>query len=120
MLIEFSDATIFNWLENQTENSFNEVPFGVVKMNHKGEVTFYNKHESEITGVEPSTTIGKVFFTQVAPCTNNFMVAEKYKQDELDEELDYLFTYVTTPTKVRLRLLKSAQFAHQYMLVRKY
>ena len=120
MLINFSEKDIINYLENQDENGFNDLPFGLVKMNQANEVVFYNKHESEITGVDPSTAIGKVFFTQIAPCTNNFMVAEKYKQVELDEELDYLFTYVTTPTKVRLRLLKSAQFAHQYMLVRKY
>ncbi len=48
------------------------------------------------------------------------MVAEKFKLAELDEELDYLFTYATTPTKVRLRLLKSAAHAHQYMIVLKY
>ena len=48
------------------------------------------------------------------------MVAEKYKLAELDEELDYLFTYVTSPIKVRLRLLKSSAHTHQYLIAQKY
>ncbi len=115
-----STPEILGWLESQDPTAYDELSFGIVKMNFDGQVVFYNKQESLITGIDPSYAVGKLFFTQVAPCTNNFMVSEKYKQIELDEELDYLFTHITTPTRVRLRLLKSAAFQHQYMLVHKY
>jgi len=120
MKIDFSSANLLDWLEIQADAIFDELPFGIVKMDSNGVVVYYNKKESSITGVDPSMAMGKNFFVQIAPCTNNFMVAEKYKLAELDEELDYLFTYVTTPTKVRLRLLKSAAHLHQYMVVQKY
>ncbi|TAG14696.1 MAG: photoactive yellow protein [Sphingobacteriia bacterium] len=116
----FSTPEILGWLENQEPNQYDELSFGIVKMNIDGQVVFYNKQESQITGIDPAFAVGKLFFTQIAPCTNNFMVSEKYKQIELDEELDYLFTHITTPTRVRLRLLKSAASQHQYMLVHKY
>ncbi|MDP1844840.1 MAG: hypothetical protein Q8K64_15595 [Sediminibacterium sp.] len=120
MQIEFSSKDLFTWLESQGNSSYDELPFGVVKMDKNSTVIYYNNQESRITGVNPEMAKGKNFFVQIAPCTNNFMVAEKYKLAELDEELDYLFTYVTTPTKVRLRLLKSAAHLHQYMVVHKY
>ncbi len=120
MEIEFSSKSLLTWLESQQNSMYDELPFGVVKMNKNGIVVYYNKQESTITGVDSGMAVGKNFFVQIAPCTNNFMVAEKYKLAELDEELNYLFTYVTTPTKVKLRLLKSAEHWHQYMLVHKY
>lgn len=116
---EFSSHELLAWLETQEAAAYDALPYGVVKMNHDGTVVAYNATESAITGVAPENAKGQHFFTQVAPCTNNFMVAEKYKSAELDEELDYLFTYVTQPTKVRLRLLKSAARSHQYLLVQK-
>lgn len=116
---EFSSVNIIAWLEEQGDQVYNSLPFGLVKMNTDGIIVAYNKAESDIAGVATENAIGKHFFTGVAPCTNNFMVAEKYNSPEVDEELDYMFTYVTQPTKVRLRLLKSAGHSHQYLLVKK-
>lgn len=119
MSADFSSEEIFAWLEKQDEPVYNSLPFGVVQMSTDGTVIAYNKAESEITGVAPENAKGKNFFTEVAPCTNNFMVAEKYTLPELDEELDYMFTYITQPTKVRLRLLRSTRHSHQYLLIKK-
>ena len=115
---EFSSNEILVWLENQEQSVYDSLPFGLIRMTSDGIVVNYNKAESDIAGVAPENAIGKHFFTEVAPCTNNFMVAEKYTSPELDEELDYIFTYITQPTKVRLRLLKSAGNTHQYLLVK--
>jgi photoactive yellow protein len=84
-------------------------------MNYKGIVTAYNSTISDIGGISKENAMGKNFFTQVAPCTNNFMVAEKYQQDLLDEEIPYMFTYITQPTPVILRLLKGKK-GNQYLL----
>ena len=119
MNAEFSSIDLLARLEMDDEQVYDNLPFGMVKMTKEGTVVAYNKAESEIAGVAPGNAIGKHFFTQIAPCTNNFMVAEKYTAEELDEELDYIFTYITSPTKVRLRLLKSAGYLHQYLLVQK-
>lgn len=118
MLPEFSSKEILAWLENQEESVYNGLPFGLIRMNSDGIVVNYNKAESDIAGIAPENAKGKHFFTEVAPCTNNFMIAEKYTLPDLDEELDYIFTYIIQPTKVRLRLLKSAGMSHQYLLVK--
>lgn len=113
----FSDPNLLDWLERQTPGQLDNAPFGVVRMTREGIVVAYCKLESYITGIAPAYAIGKYYFTQIAPCANNMMVAAKYALPELDEELDYILTYVSDPIKVTLRLLKSPQSQFQYFLV---
>ncbi|MCY7358592.1 MAG: photoactive yellow protein [Rudanella sp.] len=113
----FSDANLLDWLEAQTSEQLEEAPFGVVRMNREGIVVAYCKSESHVTGIEPAYAIGKYYFTQISPCANNMTVAAKYAMPDLDEELDYILTYVCDPIRVRLRLLKSPQSQYQYFLV---
>ncbi len=115
---EFDSNDILEWLDEQPDEILDNLNFGLVKMSRTGTVVFYNKEEELITGVKRENSIGKHFFTQVAPCTNNFLVAEKYSKATLDEQVQYIFTYVTQPIPVQLRLLKG-EGDNQYMLVKK-
>ncbi len=110
LLIELADATA---------DQLDDLPFGVVRMDRQGIVADYNRFESNLSGLSPDRVIGRHFFELIAPCTNNFMVASRFGEDSLDEQLDYVFTYKMKPTKVRLRLLKSPASGHQYLLVEK-
>jgi photoactive yellow protein len=114
----FSEAHLGELLDQVSDSGLDDLAFGVVKMDLTSKVLAYNQAESRIAGVAPQQAIGKHFFSQVAPCTNNFMVASRFDQSPLDEELDYIFTYVTTPTRVRLRLLRASESAYQYLLVK--
>ncbi|MEZ0486923.1 photoactive yellow protein [Fibrella aquatica] len=115
--IDFSSPFLLNWLEKQTSEQLDEAPFGIVRMTREGVVAAYCKSESHITGISSEYALGKYYFTQIAPCANNIMVAAKYALPELDEELDYILTYVCEPVRVRLRLLKSPESRYQYFLV---
>lgn len=96
-------------------SQFNAANFGIVKMDHDGNVTDYNSSQERFTGMSKASVMGKHFFSQVAPCTNNFMVAQKYdNQSSLDEKVPYTFTLKMTPTPVTLRLLKDS--SAQYLL----
>ena len=117
MTPNFNDNALPAWLDTHTEADYDTLPFGVVQMDYNGTITAYNKVLSELAGISREHAIGKNFFIQVAPCTNNFMVAEKYGQDQLDETLPYMFTYITQPTPVVLRLIKHAA-GHQYLLAK--
>lgn len=119
--VSFSDEDIFPILEQSSAKSFDEWDFGVVRMDKNGLIKAYNKYESELAHIDQNEAIGKNFFTQIAPCTNNFMVATKYTQanENRDEILDYMFTYRIKPTRVRLRLLINLEAENQYLLVSK-
>lgn len=93
---------------------------GVVRMDHTGRVRAYNAAEAELSGLDPAGVVGQDFFVQVAPCTNNYLVAQRYADEEdLDEVIDYVFTFRMLPTPVRLRLIKRPDSAHQYLVVRR-
>lgn len=113
----FNDPAILAWLETNAEPQFDTLPFGVVKMDYTGTITAYSEELSTLAGISKENAIGKNFFTQVAPCCNNFMIAEKYTKDQLDETMPYMFTYVTKPTPVELRLLKGNN-GNQYLLAK--
>jgi len=116
--MRFDAPSLAEWLDANSSESFDSLPFGVVKMDHTGIVLSYSNSQSILSGVSKENAVGKHFFTQVAPCTNNFMVAEKYNAKQLDETLPYMFTYVTKPTPVELRLIKGSN-GNQYLLAKK-
>ncbi|MDX1908505.1 MAG: photoactive yellow protein [Bacteroidia bacterium] len=100
--------------------AFDTLDVGVVEMDLQGQVLRINQYETDLSGIPAHQSVGKHFFSQVAPCTNNFMVAQRYiDTDSLDEMLDYVFTYRMKPTRVRLRMLKAAAEPLQYLLVMK-
>ncbi|MBC8010378.1 MAG: photoactive yellow protein [Burkholderiales bacterium] len=107
-------------LETASPAALDAAEFGLVRMKPDGTVLAYNTYEARLSGLSPEGVMGKNFFTQVAPCTNNFMVAERFQEPgALDALIDYVFTYKMKPTKVRLRLLKRADATEQYLAVAK-
>jgi len=61
-------------------------------------------------------------FTVVAPCMNNFLVAQRFDEaletgEPLDTTIDYVLTLRMRPTKVKLRLLAPVGSAMRYVLV---
>jgi hypothetical protein len=61
---------------------------------------------------------GRNFFVDIGPCTNNYLVARRYADGgELDEQLDYVFTFRMAPIPVRLRLLAREGSPRQYLAV---
>ncbi|WP_224746416.1 PAS domain-containing protein [Mucilaginibacter glaciei] len=117
MSLTFNDPSLLQWLDTHSESDYDKLPFGVVKMDYEGVVAAYSRGQSKISGVTKENAKGKNFFTQIAPCTNNFMVAERYKDITLDETLPYMFTYITKPTPVTLRLIKGGN-GSQYLLAK--
>ncbi len=116
----FNFSQPFDTLESMNQDAMDQLDFGVIRMDKNGHIKAYNTYELELSGNQREEVLEKDFFQQIAPCTNNFMVAEKYQANiALDEEIDYIFTYRMQPTKVKLRLLASPENSHQYLLVKK-
>jgi len=117
-LVDFRSPTLFAWLENATAEALDSLPFGVVAIARDGRVERYNLAESKLSGLTPSRVVGRNFFTSVAPCTNNFMVAHRFESEsEIDDVINYVFTFRIAPLKVRLRLLKRSGAECAYLIV---
>ena len=112
MLQQFSDADI-DLLE-----------FGVIGIDAAGVVRRYNAFESKLAGLSPQRVLGHPLFTVVAPCMNNFMVAQRFEDaaitaTALDVTIDYVLTLRMRPVKVRLRLLAQPGEGMRYVLVQR-
>ncbi|MFN3314236.1 MAG: PAS domain-containing protein [Hyphomonas sp.] len=107
-------------LEGLDPDGLDSLPFGVVAMTTDGNVTGYNEAEASLSGLTPSRVIGRHFFTSVAPCTNNYLVAQRFETESaLDLTIDYVFTLRMAPTPVHLRLLKHPDASRMYLVVRR-
>jgi len=115
---KFMDPDLLDRLEAADDTALNELPFGVVAMSQDGVVTSYNLAESQLSGLSPANVFGRNFFSAVAPCTNNFLVAYRFETEPaLDAVIDYVFTLRIKPVAVRLRLLKQPERRRMYLAV---
>jgi photoactive yellow protein len=120
---QFADPALLDALEATPLDSFDDFGFGLIVMDRDGQVIGYNQAESRLSGLPVPEVTGRNFFVEVGPCTNNYLVAQRYQDsakldEELDEQLDYVFTYRMSPTPVRLRLLARRGSSRQYLAVR--
>lgn len=107
-------------LEGSNADDLDALPFGVIAMSTDGNVAAYNLAEASLSGLTPSRVIGRHFFTSVAPCTNNYLVAYRFETEEtLDLTIDYVFTFRMAPIPVQLRLLKHPNAARMYLVVQR-
>ncbi len=114
----FANPGLLDILSSASAAELDGLPFGVVALALNGTVEAYNAFEAKLAGLTPGRVIGRNFFANVAPCTNNFMVAGRFETEpDLDAVIDYVFTLRMTPKKVRLRLLKRANLAQMYLVV---
>lgn len=98
--------------------------FGVINFDAAGIVRRYNAFESQAAGLAPARVLGHPLFTVVAPCMNNFLVAQRFedaaaRRESLDATIDYVLTLRMRPVKVRLRLLALPGASSRYVLVQR-
>jgi photoactive yellow protein len=121
--LHFGDDGVGEQLRHATEKQLNDVQFGIIKVDDEGVVEFFNRYESELSGVDPDDAVGRNFFTQVAPCTNNRLFRGRFKKglrrDDLDETFTYTYTYKMRPTLVDVHLYRD-DAGHNWIMVQKY
>ena len=105
-------------LDSMTERDVDELPYGVIGLSSTGIVEVYNVVEARLAGLDAPSVVGTHYFSVVAQCMNNFMIAQRFEDEaRLDVVIDYVLTLRMRPTPVRLRLLKSPAVKRHYILV---
>ncbi|MFB6272734.1 MAG: PAS domain-containing protein [Salinibacter sp.] len=118
----FDDEGIGEELRHLRPNTLNAAPFGVIQLDDEGVVQFYNRYESNLSGVDPEEAVGTNFFTELAPCSNNPLFLGRFREGvdegELDEHFTYTFTYKMRPTLVDVRLYRD-EAGNNWILIQK-
>jgi photoactive yellow protein len=120
--INFHDPDLLTTLQQSSAAELDQLEFGVIGFDLDGVVKAYNETESRYARFNPKRIIDTDLFNYVAPCMNNYLVAQRFHDSQkqgvaLDENLDYVLTLRMRPTKVRLRLLANPAHALRYVLV---
>ena len=114
----FDDDDLPERLAPMTDADLDRLGFGVIAFDADDLVVAYNSFEAQRAGISAERVLGRDVFVEVAPCTNNYLVAQRYADEpDLDEYLDYVFTLRMRPTPVRLRLVARPGATRRYMLV---
>ena len=122
LALEFSQPEILEQLLALNAGELDTLDFGVIGMAADTVVCDYNALESKMAGLSKERVIGHPLFTSVAPCMNNFMVAQRFEDtaaadQALDLTLDYVLTLRMRPVKVQLRLLAGRGADRRFVLI---
>jgi photoactive yellow protein len=64
----FSDLDLAKAVEALSDEQKHELPFGVIKLDDKGVVTFFSATEARQSGYKQRPAVGLDFFLSIAPC----------------------------------------------------
>ena len=120
----FVDQQLLSRLGSLSQQEADQYPFGIVKLDDSGVVQLYNEYcVNNFGGYHKQDAIGKNYFTEVAPCSNNFLFSGRFNRgvqsDNLDFEFDYCFTYKILPTNVKVRLYRDPASKTNWIFVSK-
>ncbi len=116
-----ADVTVEN-LPTMSAVEIDALPFGVIQLDDDGRVVQYNAYEERFAERRREDVVGRNFFSEVAPCTNNRLLYGRFRhgvaQGAMDFELDYTFTYKMRPRVVGLHLFRDRDSGSNWLLVR--
>lgn len=105
----FYEEGLAERLRHASEEGLHEAAFGIIRLDERGHVTFYNRFEQRFSGRAVEETIGRSFFDEIAPCTRSRFFQGRFKRGlmkgKLDVTFSYTFTYRIRPTLVDVRIL---------------
>ena len=106
-----------------SQAQLDSLTFGVIQVDDLGTVKSYNKYESELGNTPIPEALGKNFFTQVAPCTNNRLIFGKFKDgvaaSNLDLDVSYVVTYKIKPVNVTVQMYRDNLAKTNWILVKR-
>lgn len=102
------------------EAAFDALPFGSIKLDAMNRVVLYNAFEAQLAHRSSASTIGKFFFRDIAPCTDNKMFRGRLEEllagSEKRARFDYLFRFPWGLRNVRIQFWVPS-FAERWIFV---
>ena len=110
-IVTFGKEDVENVLSRMTPQQLDQLTFGAIQLDGHGRILNYNETEASITGRNAKEVVGKNFFRDVAPCTDN----EKFRgifeagvrAGNLNTMFEYTFDYRMKPTRVKIHMKKA-------------
>jgi photoactive yellow protein len=118
---ELGIAPALGSLAGTSDAELDQLEFGVVQLDDHGIVERYNRYESRLTGLAREDAIGRHFFRDLAPCTNNGLFRGLFERGLAEGRLNHLFPYTFTyrmqPTNVKVHLYRDDATGTNWVLI---
>jgi photoactive yellow protein len=93
-LPSFDTPHLADVVEPLSPEQIDELPFGVIRLDPDGMVQIFNKTEAQFSGYKERPSLGRTFFTDVAPCMNNRYFKGRIDQARKAGTLDIAFDFI--------------------------
>jgi photoactive yellow protein len=99
-------------VERLSPEALDTLPFGVVRLDEEGKVSYFSRAEAEQSGYGDRRAIGRDFFTQMAPCLGTPELLGRIESARRAGTLDILFEQVgdfgDPERELRVRVLSAS------------
>ncbi|MEM6288770.1 MAG: hypothetical protein AAF845_16650 [Bacteroidota bacterium] len=99
------------------------IDYAVIAIDEQGTVAAFHEPDGELGGLDALETVGKGFFTEVAPSTNNRLFYGRYKRGLFDGALDtafpYTFLHGADSDNLVVQIHRAKGATHSWILLRR-
>lgn len=94
MLPDFDTPKLGEVIEKLSQEDINRLPFGVIRLDAQNVIRSYSKTEQRLSGMGDRPVVGRDFFIDVAPCTDNGYFKGRIEKARREGKLDIKFTFI--------------------------
>jgi photoactive yellow protein len=106
-----SPSDVLTVVDHFSGTELDALPFGAIQLDAEGTILRFNEYEANLSNRRAPDTIGRNFFSEVAPCTNVREFHGRFREGiatgELNVSFDYHFAFKQSPRDVRVTLFFS-------------
>ena len=93
-MVDFDSPDLAAQVEKLRPEQIDALPFGSIRLDPALRVTFYSKAEAELSGYADRPAIGRIFFSEIAPCMSNAEFLGRIEAARARGKLDLEFTWI--------------------------
>jgi photoactive yellow protein len=107
------------------ETAIDSLPFGLISVDHDGNIEQYNSYESRLSRLSKERVIGRNFFRDVAPCTAVREFQGRFERfagqpGSGAESFDFLFKFSFGTQHVKITFVRSEKTKAVKIIVYRY
>jgi photoactive yellow protein len=108
MTFDFDRPDLAQAMEDLTLEQIDALPFGVIRVDRDGRVVLLSRTEAELSGFGKRPAIGKIFFSDIAPCmgVDEFQgrIQRARERGHLDLEFGWVGDFSDRDRQLRVRV----------------
>lgn len=111
-------------VDDASDAELDALDVGVVGLDEQGTILRYNLYESRLARLDRNQVLGKNFFEEVAPCTQNDAFEGRFRRfiasdDRAGDRFNYLFDFKFGAQEVTVEFARARSARRYYLLIRR-